>query len=68
MRYEILDRARRLKGWTLEDLAGQVGKSVGTCQRVLAGKAKHPKTVKRIADVLEVDLETLYAEREGEAA
>ena len=51
-----LDRARHLKGWTIQELARRSGRSVATVSRTLAGKSKGVRTVSELADILSVDL------------
>lgn len=47
--------ARRVKGWTLAELARMIGRSQPTCSDILAGKRAAIWTVRKMADALGVD-------------
>ncbi len=56
---EILNRARLLKGLSYTDLANKTGVHKITVARTLSGVTMKPRTVKKLADVLDVDMETI---------
>ena len=59
---EKLERARLLKGWSKTALAEQANVDPSTVGRVERGENLKPETVKRIADVLGVNMEELLLE------
>ncbi len=61
MRYDFtkLTKARMVRGWTQAQLAEAIGEYQSTVSRVEAGKIQHPGTIKKIADVLGLNMEDL---------
>jgi transcriptional regulator with XRE-family HTH domain len=64
MKYEtiILQRKRLLNGWSQKHLAALAGVDTSTVGRVERGENQSPKTVKRLADALGVEMDELVVE------
>jgi transcriptional regulator with XRE-family HTH domain len=68
--FEKLARKIMLLGWSQNDVVDQIVKRFGrgeamsqaTVSHVLTGKNQHPPTVKKVADVLGVEMEDLLTE------
>ncbi len=56
---EVLERKRLEKGLSYTEIATQLGMHKVTVARTLQGQTLKPRTVKRIADYLNVEMETI---------
>ncbi len=56
---EVLERKRLEKGLSYTEIASQLGIHKVTVARTLQGQTLKPRTVKRIADYLNVEMETI---------
>jgi transcriptional regulator with XRE-family HTH domain len=65
---DAIERLRKGRGWTLEDLAGETGLSMRTVQSALGGNPVDVRTLKVIAEKLEVDYKTLVNGQEQPVA
>ncbi|HYA88328.1 MAG TPA: helix-turn-helix transcriptional regulator [Nitrospirota bacterium] len=56
---EILEKKRLEKGLSYTDIAGKLGIHKVTVSRTLKGVSMKPRTVKRLADYLGVEMESI---------
>jgi transcriptional regulator with XRE-family HTH domain len=54
-----MERARILRGWTKARLADEIGIDPSTIGKIERGKNFKPPTIKKIADALGLDMESL---------
>jgi len=59
---EEIERLRKLKGWTVEDLAEETGLSLRTVQNALRGSAVDLRTLRIIAEKLGVEYQKLVVD------
>lgn len=66
--YDIskLEKARILKGWTKSNIANQLGLSPSTISAIFQGMNKRADTMKRLAELLGINLEEILIEEESQ--
>jgi transcriptional regulator with XRE-family HTH domain len=68
MRYDVtlIRRERMLRGWSQTRLAELSGVAVSTIHNVERGRYGKPSTIRRIADLLNIDMRELLIEESEE--